>query len=110
MSNKLRKGDQVIVITGNDRGKQGSVLANLGERVIVEGVNVRKKHMRRTQQNQKGQIIDIERPIHVSNVKVCVDGQPVKLRVRMNASGDRELYYLKDGKEVLYRAVKQAKR
>ncbi len=66
---KVRKGDTVYVITGNDRGKSGKIIACKGERVVVEGVNIRKKHMRPTQQNQKGQIIDIERPIHISNVK-----------------------------------------
>lgn len=109
MHKKIRKGDRVLVIAGNDRGKIGQVLSFVDDRVIVEGVNVRKKHMKPTQQNQKGQIIDIERPIHISNVKICVDEKPVKLRVRTNNKGEREYYYLEDQKEVLYRPVNSAK-
>jgi large subunit ribosomal protein L24 len=109
MSNKLRAGDQVVVIAGNDRGKVGKVISKKGEKVTVEGVNVRKKHMKRTQQNQKGQIIDIERPFHVSNVRPYVNNKAIKLRVRTNANGDRELYYLDGSDEVLYRAVRNSK-
>ncbi len=109
MSKKIRKGDRVLVITGNDRGKIGQVLSFNGERVVVEGVNVRKKHLRPTQQNQKGQIIDVECSIHISNVKVCVGETPVKLRVRENKEGEREYYYRQDQEEVLYRPVMRAK-
>lgn len=109
MSKKIRKGDQVIVITGNDRGKVGKVLSMNDEKLVIEGVNIRKKHMKRTQQNQKGQIIDIERPIHISNVKICVDEKPVKLRVRSNKQGERELYYLQENKAIVYRSLKKAK-
>ena len=103
----LRKNDKVIVIAGNDRGKTGKILAMRGERLVVEGVNVRKKHMKRTQQQQKGQIVDMEMPIHKSNVCACVDEKPVKLRVRENKEGERELYFLDEkGKEKEFRLVK----
>jgi len=106
---KIRGGDQVVVIAGNDRGKVGKVLSFVGDRIVVEGVNIRKKHMRRTQQNQKGQIIDIERPIHISNVSACIDQKPVKLRVRQNKEGERELFYHDGSKEVQYRSMKKSK-
>jgi len=61
----LRQGDEVIVIAGNDRGRKGKVLSINRDRILIEGINVRKKHMKPTQQNQKGQIIDIERAIHI---------------------------------------------
>lgn len=110
MGNKrLRPGDEVVVITGNDKGKSGKVLSCTDDRVVVEGINVRKKHMRRTQQNQKGQIIDIECPIHVSNVKPFVDGKAVKLRARFNQAGEKELYYQDGKKAVLYRPIKKPK-
>lgn len=67
---KLKKGDVVFVIAGNDRGKEGKVRFIKNERVVVEGINVRKKHMKRTQENKKGQIIDMEMPIHISNVSL----------------------------------------
>ncbi len=96
---RLRPGDEVLVITGNDRGRSGKIISFRGEdRVVVEGINVRKKHMKRTQQNQKGQIIDIECPIHISNVKLAVDGKPVRLKARFNNEGEKEFVYL-DGIE-----------
>lgn len=110
MGNKrLRPGDEVLVITGNDRGRTGKIISSADDRIVIEGINVRKKHMKRTQQNQKGQIIDIECPIHVSNVKPYVDGKGVKLRARFNKAGEKELYYLDGNKQLLYRPVKKAR-
>ncbi len=83
-----------MVIAGNDRGKSGKILGVQGEKVIVQGVNVRKKHMRKSQAHPKGQIIDIERPVHRSNVRQAVDGEPVKVRSKVGEDGHRELYYL----------------
>jgi large subunit ribosomal protein L24 len=67
----VRKNDTVVVISGNDKGKSGKVLRvyPLKTRVIVEGVNIRKRHMRPTQSNPQGAIIEREFPIHASNVK-----------------------------------------
>lgn len=110
MKRKLRAGDQVVVIAGNDKGKIGKILSfPKEERVLVEGINVRKKHMKKTRENQKGQIIDIERPIHISNVKPSVDGQAVKLSVRENKEGQRELVYKKGESLVSYRPIKKSK-
>lgn len=68
---KIRKGDKVVAIAGNDRGQTGTVLSVLGEKVVVQGINVRKKHVKRSQANQAGGIIEMEKPIHISNVKLC---------------------------------------
>ncbi|NTW52760.1 MAG: 50S ribosomal protein L24 [Chlorobiaceae bacterium] len=67
----VRKNDEVVVISGNDKGKAGKVLKVYPQkgRVIVEGVNIRKRHMRPTQSTPQGQIIEREFPIHASNVK-----------------------------------------
>jgi large subunit ribosomal protein L24 len=108
-SKRLRPGDEVLVIAGNEKGRTGKILAFKEDRVIVEGINVRKKHMKKTQQNQKGQVIDIECPIHISNVKPFVNGQGVKLRARFNQAGEKELYYRNGEEEVLYRPAKKAK-
>ncbi|MDP8322425.1 MAG: 50S ribosomal protein L24 [Candidatus Stygibacter australis] len=74
MRNKLRikKGDTVIVISGADKGKKGKVLKAFPktQRVIVEKVNFIKKHMRPTQQNPQGGIVQMEAPVHVSNVQL----------------------------------------
>lgn len=69
---RVRKEDQVVVISGNYRGKRGRVLKVFPEndRIIVEGVNFIKRHTRPSQQNQQGGIIEKEAPIHVSNVMV----------------------------------------
>ncbi|NTU67710.1 MAG: 50S ribosomal protein L24 [Chlorobiaceae bacterium] len=67
----VKKNDSVVVISGNDKGKSGKVLKVLPQkgRVIVEGVNIRKRHMRPTQASPQGTIIEREFPIHASNVK-----------------------------------------
>jgi len=66
----VKKGDTVVVISGQDKGKKGRVLKSFPKthKVIVEKVNFMKKHSKPTQQNQKGGIIEKEAPIHVSNV------------------------------------------
>ncbi|HEY4516120.1 MAG TPA: 50S ribosomal protein L24 [Candidatus Paceibacterota bacterium] len=68
---KIKKGDKVQVITGKDKGKQGSVVKAFPQidKVILDGVNVHKKHIRAKKQGQKGQLVDQAFPIHVSNVK-----------------------------------------
>lgn len=68
--NKIRKGDDVVVITGKDKGKRGTVLRRVDEeRVLVEGVNRVKKHTKPNPvKGQPGGIVDKEMPIHVSNV------------------------------------------
>jgi|SRR3989344_3128690 len=69
----IKKGDNIIVISGKDRGKTGKVLKALprAERVVVDGVNMRKKHERPRRTNQKGQIVEFAAPIHVSNVMIA---------------------------------------
>lgn len=102
----IRKGDKVYVTSGNYRGQIGTVLSRDDDRVVVQGVNVRKKHMKRTQ-NGPGQILEIECPISLSNVKLCIDEQkPVKVRVRTNAEGKRELIYNDGQNDVVHRSVK----
>jgi large subunit ribosomal protein L24 len=66
----VKKGDKVMVISGKDKGKQGVVLASYPkkDRVLVEGVNVVKKHSKPSQVNPQGGILSQEAPIHVSNV------------------------------------------
>ena len=67
---KIRKNDQVVVVSGNSRGKRGKVLKVYPEksRVIVEGVNIIKRHTRPNQKNPQGGIIQREAPIHLSNI------------------------------------------
>jgi len=79
----IRTGDKVKIIAGKDKGKEGKVLATLPykERVIVERINMVKKATRPTQTNPKGGILEIEAPLHVSNVMiVCTKcSQPTRI-------------------------------
>ena len=70
MSSKIKKGDKVIVIAGAEKGSSGAVLEVQAkrDRVIVEEVNMRKKHERKTQDNPEGAIVEREMPLHISNV------------------------------------------
>jgi large subunit ribosomal protein L24 len=72
----LKKGDSVIVITGEDRGKSGRVLMTIPQkdRVIVEGINFVTRHTRPTQTSPQGGRIQKEAPIHASNVRVISEG------------------------------------
>ncbi|MDC1541991.1 50S ribosomal protein L24 [Candidatus Pseudothioglobus singularis] len=89
----VKKGDKVRVISGKDRGKEGTILEVFPkkERVIVEGINVVKKHAKPSQENPQGGILDVEAPIHVSNV-LPIDpktGEPTRVG-----------YEVRDGKKV----------
>ena len=71
MGARIKKGDVVQVIAGDDNGKTGKVLEVLagGDRALVEGLNFVKKHMRKTQDNPQGGVFEKEAPIHLSNLK-----------------------------------------
>ena len=68
----VKKGDQVEVISGNFKGSQGKILAVISskQRVLVEGVRIIKKHLRKSQDNPSGKIAEREGPIHISNVRL----------------------------------------
>jgi large subunit ribosomal protein L24 len=68
---KIKVGDNVKIIAGKDKGKTGKVIETLrkNDKVVVEGINIVKKHQKPTQANDKGGIIEMSAPIHVSNVK-----------------------------------------
>ena len=77
---KVRVGDKVKILAGKDRGKEGKVLFTLKkkDKVVVEGINIVKKHMKPNQQNETGGILSVEAPIHVSNVKVIESDKKAK--------------------------------
>ena len=77
---KVKVGDNVKVLTGKDKGKEGKVLYTLRkkDRVVVEGVNIVKKHMKPSRMNETGGILEVENPIHVSNVKVVTEEKKAK--------------------------------
>lgn len=106
---KIRKGDRVIVISGANRGQTGVVLSRSDDKAIVQGLNIRKKHVKPSQQNPKGGILELEAPIHISNLQACTaDDKPIKLKVRTTDQGERQLVYKLDGKDVLHRSLKKS--
>ena len=84
--NKIRKGDQVIVLTGKDKAKRGTVLAVDGDKLVVEGVNVAKKHVKpNPMKGTQGGVVDKTMPIHVSNVAlVDANGKPSRVGIKVD--------------------------
>jgi large subunit ribosomal protein L24 len=98
---KIKKGDLVQVMTGKNRGKQGRVVRVFPEtnKVLVEGVNILKKHERANQRNQQGGITEKEYPIAASNVMLfdTKAGKPTRIGKRPTAGGKTERYAKKSG-------------
>ncbi|XAL99865.1 50S ribosomal protein L24 [Phycisphaeraceae bacterium D3-23] len=89
MARHIRTGDEVVVTAGNDKGKRGKVtrVKNDEDRILVSGVNVRRKTVKPTQSNPQGGIITVEMPIHISNVSP-VDKKNKATRVRFVTKDD----------------------
>jgi large subunit ribosomal protein L24 len=102
MARHVRKGDVVLVTSGKDRGKQGSVLRVLpgGGKLVVEGVNVRRKNIKRNQNNPQGGVIDIEMPIDASNVSPAVDGKPTRVRFQTLDDGSKVRIAVRGGGKI----------
>ena len=90
---KIKKGDTVQVIAGKDLGKVGEVTRVLvdAERVIVDGVNVAKRHQRATKATMQGGIIDKDMPIHVSNVAIVCTSCGKHSRIGYRIDGDQKV-------------------
>ena len=88
----VKKGDQVEVISGNFRGSSGKVLEVISKknRVLVEGVRLIKKHMRKSQDNPQGSIVEREGPIHISNVKVLEQSEKKATKKKKSAAATDE--------------------
>ncbi len=100
---KIKKGDKVQVITGSDKGTVAEVIKAIpaDNKVIVEGVKMVKKHLRPTQANPEGGIIEKEAPIHVSNVMLYDEKAKKASRVGMKIeSGKKVRVFKKTGAEV----------
>jgi len=106
---KLRKGDKVQVLSGKDKGKEGTITRVLLEknRVIVEGVNVVKKHQKAGGQSQgrqvrQGGIIDRDMPIHASNVAIIspADGKPTRVGYRFDDDGGKHRICKRTGSDI----------
>jgi large subunit ribosomal protein L24 len=101
---RILKGDRVKVIRGNYREMEGTVLRVLPERdrIVVEGVNVRKHHQRPTPDNPDGGIASFEDPIHISNVMLVdpASGEASRIRIQEEEDGTKERIAVKTGNPV----------
>jgi large subunit ribosomal protein L24 len=102
--NKIRKGDDVIVLTGRDKGKRGAVALRVdADHLVVEGVNVVKKHVRPNPlKGTTGGIVDKTMPIHQSNVAIFnpATGKADRVGIKLQADGKKVRVYKSSGEEI----------
>lgn len=100
----VRKGDRVRVISGNYRGQEGTILRVEPDknRVVVQGVNVRKRHRKPSQTDPEGGIVSFEAPIHASNVMLVdpASGEPTRVRSQAGEDGKRERVAVRSGRVI----------
>jgi large subunit ribosomal protein L24 len=102
--NKIRKGDQVIVLTGRDKGKRGTVALRVDvDHIVVEGVNVVKKHVKpNPMKGTTGGVVDKTMPIHQSNVAIynAATGKADRVGIKTLTDGKRVRVYKSSGEEI----------
>jgi len=102
--NKIRKGDQVIVLTGRDKGKRGTVSQRVDEaRLVVDGVNIAKKHVKpNPMKGTTGGVVDKTMPIHQSNVAIFnpASGKADRVGIKLLADGKKVRVYKSSGDEI----------
>src|SRR3989344_444882 len=100
---KIKKGDKVVVIAGKNRGVTGTVAQIITKKdmVVIDGVNMVKKHRKATAHSRQGQIIDKAMPIHVSNVMLAdpKDGKPTRIKITRE-NGVRRRVAVKSGSKI----------
>jgi large subunit ribosomal protein L24 len=100
----IKKGDNVVVISGKNRGTTGKVEVVFPKRnlIIIDGVNVVKKHRRANAQSRKGQIVEKSMPIHISNVMIAdpKGGKPTRVKIERTKDGGRERVAIKSGAKI----------
>ena len=99
---KIKKGDTVQIVTGNETGKAGRVIKvfHVKDKIIVEGVNMVKKHARPTQENPQGGVMEKEAAIHISNVMFILGGKPTRIGYKTLDNG-RKVKFAKITGEVI---------
>lgn len=101
---KIRSGDDVIILTGRDKGKRGKVVARKdSEMIVVEGVNIVKRHTKpNPMKNEVGGIVEKTMPIHQSNVAIFnpATGKADRVGVKVSADGKRVRVYKSSGEEI----------
>ena len=103
MAAKIKKGDNVVVLTGKDKGKSGEVLTVFPteERAIVRGVNIARRHQKQTASEQGG-IVSKEMPIHLSNIAVAdpTDGKPTRVGFKVSEDGRKQRVAKRSGEVI----------
>ena len=107
-STKIHKGDRVIVIAGRDRNKTGTVekIITKNNRAIITGINMVKKHLKRTSDNPQGGIIDKTLSIHLSNVMIIDPKSNKPTRIKYGVSGKDKVRITKRSSEILKKGSK----
>jgi large subunit ribosomal protein L24 len=102
--NKIRKGDQVIVLTGRDKGKRGTVASRVDDNyLVVDGVNVAKKHVKpNPMKGTTGGVVDKTMPIHQSNVAIynAAISKADRVGIKLLANGDKVRVYKSNGEQI----------
>jgi len=100
---KLRKGDKVIVIAGKDKGRSSTIVRVLPSKnmIVLDGLNIVKRHRRATQSTRKGQIVDKSMPVHVSNVMLAdpKSGKPTRIKI-LRPDGAYQRVAIKSGEQI----------
>lgn len=101
--NRLRKGDNVVVLAGKDKGRSGEITQMMpqDEKALVRGINMVKRHQRQSQ-NQEAGIIDKEAPIHLSNLALAdpKDGKATRVGIKTNDGGKKVRFAKRSGEEI----------
>ncbi|PZO66076.1 MAG: 50S ribosomal protein L24 [Pseudoxanthomonas suwonensis] len=101
--NRIKKGDQVVVIAGKDKGNQGEVLSVLGDKIVVSSVNVVKRHTKpNPQAGQPGGVLEREAPVHVSNVMLLnpATGKGERISIKTLEDGRRVRVFRSSGEVI----------
>lgn len=94
---RIKKGDQVKIISGKDRGKSGKILRVLpaAKKVVVEKLNLMKRHVRPRKEGEKGQIVEVPSPIDISNVMLACSNCGKSVRVGYKIEGEKKIRFCK---------------
>ncbi len=99
---KIKKGDNVVVISGKDKGKEGTVSRVMprSNQILVDGINVVKKHQKPSGKNQQGGVIDRDMPLDASNVMFVHKGKPTRVGYKLLADGKKVRIAKTTGEEI----------
>ena len=100
---KVKKGDNVLIIAGKDKGRTAKIIKSIPKelKVLVEGINLKKKHVRPKKEGEKGQVVDIPAPMNVSNVKIICPKCGKATRIGYKTEGEVKNRICKKCKQII---------